>query len=146
MLTLNQAELLTKLQSVKGLVAISQFGSYGSEYWIKDRSDIDLAVVVSRNITYLDTLDMEDMLLPIFEKYYGYHKIHFTFIFFQDFSTKYARIAVDSDTVFIINDNDWFDFRHYVLKCIRINENLERTLKLDEQYSYFGGIIDESLL
>ena len=26
------------------------------------------------------------------------------------------------------------------------NEKLEKTLKIDEQYSYFGGIIDESIL
>ena len=26
------------------------------------------------------------------------------------------------------------------------NEKLENTLKIDEQYSYFGGIIDESIL
>lgn len=140
------SELLTELKAIDGLVAISQFGSYDTEYWIKDRSDIDLLVVVQRNISYLDTLKIEDKLLPIFKKYYNYDKIHLTFVLFKDFSNKYARIAIDSDVVFIMSENDWFDFTHYVLKYIRVNENLERNLKLDEQYSYFGGIIDESIL
>jgi predicted nucleotidyltransferase len=143
---MNTSELLEAIQVIHGLVAISLFGSYGSEYWIKDRSDIDLMVVVDRNTSYLDTLNIEDKLLPALQKYYNYNKVHLTFILFKDFSSKYARIAIDSDTVFVMNDNDWFDFKHYVLKHIRNNENLERTLKLDEQYSYFGGIIDESLL
>lgn len=140
------SELIDNLQSISGLVAVSQFGSYNTDYWIKDRSDIDLLIVVERGISYLDTLDMEDKLLPVFEKYYNYSKIHLTFLLFKDFSSKYARIAIDSNTVFIIKDNDWFDFKHYVLKYIRNNENLERNLKIDEQYSYFGGVIDESLL
>ena len=40
----------------------------------------------------------------------------------------------------------YFIFNHYVLKAARNNEKLEKTLKIDEQYSYFGGIIDESIL
>ncbi len=44
------------------------------------------------------------------------------------------------------NEEKWYDFNHNVLKYIRINERLNRNLKLDEQFSYFGGIIDESIL
>ncbi|MBI6872703.1 nucleotidyltransferase domain-containing protein [Clostridium aciditolerans] len=139
-------QLINNLKSVKGIVAVSQFGSYGSDLWIKDRSDIDLAVIVAPDISFMNTLDMEDDLLILFKDYYEYDNIHITFIFFNDFSSKYARIAVDSKNIYVLDEMLWFDFQHYVLKFVRNNEGLEKRLKLDEQFTYFGGIIDESLL
>ena len=140
------SQLIDNLKSMKGIVAVAQFGSYGSDLWIKDRSDIDLAVIVAPDISFMNTLDIEEDLLIIFRKYYEYDNIHITFIFFNDFSSKYARIAVDSKNIYVLNEMLWFDFQHYVLKFARNNEGLEKLLKIDEQFTYFGGIIDESLL
>jgi predicted nucleotidyltransferase len=140
------ATLIDKLKNINGVVAISQFGSYGSELWIENRSDIDLAVVVGSEVSYRNTLSMEDEILPIFEAYYDYPNIHITFILFKEFTSKYARMAVDSECVFIVDENRWFDFQHYVFKYARNNSQFERMLKIDEQYTYFGGIIDESIL
>lgn len=139
-------QFVEKLRNVKGVVAISQFGSYETPMWIKDRSDIDLAVIVDSSISFMDTLNMEDDLLKLFKEYYQYDDIHITFIFYNDFSSKYARLAVDSEKKYIVSENLWFDFQHYVLKFARNNASFERKLKLDEQFTYFGGVIDESLL
>lgn len=141
-----EPQIIDKLKNIDGVVSISQFGSYGTELWIKDRSDIDLAVVVAPHITFMNTLTMEDEILPIFKEYYNYKDIHITFIFFKEFASKYARMAVDSNFIFIVDENRWFDFQHYVLKYARDNSEFERKLKIDEQYTYFGGIIDESIL
>lgn len=138
--------LIDKFKQIKDIVAISQFGSYGTEFWVKDRSDIDIAVIVTQEISYMDTLSKEDDILPILEEYYNYNRIHLTFILFKEFDNKYAKLAIDSTQQFIINEELWFDFQHYVLKYLRNNEVLQKTLNIDEQYSYFGGIIDESLL
>ena len=138
--------LIERLKNINGIVAVSQFGSFGTKYWIKDRSDIDLAIIVKPNVSYMDTLDIEDSILEIMENYYDYNNIHLTFIMYNDFGSKLARIAIDSYNVFVIDDCSWFDFFHYVLKYIRVNEKFERTLKIDEQYTYFGRLIDESLL
>lgn len=140
------SQVIDKLKDIKGLVAVAQFGSFNTEYWIKDRSDIDLAVVVGPNISFTDTLSIEDKLIAPFQQYYNYNNIHLTFILFNDFASKYARIAVDSDEIFVIDEDRWFDFQHYVLKHARNNMEFEKKLKIDEQYTYFGGIIDESLL
>ncbi|WP_243897039.1 hypothetical protein [Clostridium perfringens] len=75
-----------------------------------------------------------------------YPNIHLTFLLFKDFNNKFAKIAIDSEKKYILNEEKWYDFNHNVLKYIRINERLNRNLKLDEQFSYFGGIIDESIL
>lgn len=140
------SQVIDKLKDIKGLVAVAQFGSFNTEYWIKDRSDIDLAVVVGPSISFTDTLSIEDKLITPFQQYYNYNNIHLTFILFNDFASKYARIAVDSDEIFVIDEDRWFDFQHYVLKHARNNMEFEKKLKIDEQYTYFGGIIDESLL
>ena len=95
---------------------------------------------------FLDTINIEDEIKEIAKDFYKYEKIHLTFLLFNDFTNKYARIAVDSDNQYILDEERWYDFNHYVLKSVRNNEKLEKTLKVDEQYSYFGGIIDESLL
>lgn len=143
---MNSINLIEKVKGINGIVGISKFGSHGTEHWVKERSDIDIAVVVGPEISFMDTLDMEDSLIEILKENYNYDNIHLTFIMYKDFHCKYARMAVDSDERYIINENQWYDFQHYVLKYARNNANFERMLKIDEQYSYFGGIIDESLL
>ena len=139
-------EFLKELQKYKEIIALCEFGSYGTEYWIENRSDIDLIIVVGPNVTFLDTLNIEDEIREIVEGFYKYDKIHLTFLLFNEFSNKYARIAIDSENKYILDEERWYDFNHYVLKAARNNERLEKILKIDEQYSYFGGIVDESLL
>lgn len=139
-------EFIRKVKEHNEIIALCEFGSYGTEYWIKDRSDIDLIIVVGPKVTFLDTLDIEDEIKELASEFYDYDNIHLTFVLFNDFSNKFARIAIDSESKYVLNDERWYDFNHYVLKAVRNNEKLEKTLKVDEQYSYFGGIIDESLL
>lgn len=143
---MNKHNLEEKLNSINGIVAISVFGSYGTDLWIEGRSDIDVAVIVKSNITFQDTLNMEDEIEDLLKRYFNYDNIHLTFIMFNDFSSKYARIAVDSTEQIILDYDSWFDFQHYVFKYARNNVEFEKMLKIDEQYTYFGGIIDESIL
>lgn len=134
------------LENIQGIVGISVFGSYGTDMWIEGRSDIDVAVILKSGITFQDTLKMEDNIEEVLEKHFNYDNIHLTFIMFNDFSCKYARMAIDSEIQFIVDYDSWFDFQHYVLKYARNNAIFEKVLKIDEQYTYFGGIIDESIL
>lgn len=141
-----EADYINGIKKIGQVICISEFGSYRTEYWTKDRSDIDLAVVVKPKVSFMDTLDIEDEILELLKQYYNYDKIHLTFVLFKDFPTKYARFAVDSNKKYVIEEDLWYDFQHYVLKYARNNSNFEKMLKIDEQYSYFGGIEDESLL
>ncbi|WP_243128263.1 nucleotidyltransferase domain-containing protein [Clostridium chromiireducens] len=146
MVVLEKSEFLNEIKKINSIICISEFGSYRTEYWDKDRSDIDLAVVVKPEVSFMDTLEIEEEILELSKLYYNYDNIHLTFILFKDFPSKYARFAVDSDNKYIIDENLWYDFQHYVLKYARNNADFEKMLKIDEQYTYFGGIIDESLL
>lgn len=143
---MDKNEYIEELRKIDGLVSICQFGSYGTEYWRENMSDIDLVVVMAPYKDFMYTLKIEDDIVELSKKFYKYNDIHLTFVLFNEFSNKYARIAVDSDNKFIIDDEKWYDFHHYVCKYARNNENLEKTLRKDEQYSYFGRIIDESIL
>ena len=143
---MNKVEFINSLKNINGIVSVCRFGSYGAKEWIRDRSDIDLAVVVGPNVNFMDTINIEDEVNTLCIDFYKYDKIHLTFVHYSDFYNKFARIAVDSDEQYIVNDDLWFDFMHYVLKYARNNRDFEKTLKIDEQYSYFGGIIDESIL
>lgn len=141
-----EADYIKGIKKIGQVICISEFGSYRTEYWTKDRSDIDLAVVVKPKVSFMDTLDIEDEILELSRQYYNYDKIHLTFVLFKYFPSKYARFAVDSNKKYVIEEDLWYDFQHYVLKYARNNSNFEKMLKIDEQYSYFGGIEDESLL
>lgn len=143
---MDKGEFIKAISKHNEIIAICEFGSYGTDDWIKDRSDIDLLVVTAPKVTFLDTFDIEDEIKKIASKFYNYNNIHLTFVLFNDFGNKYARMAVDSDNKYILKEERWYDFNHYVLKAALNNEKLEKTLKIDEQYSYFGGIIDESIL
>ena len=143
---MGEADYLNEIKKIGEVICISEFGSYRTEYWNKDRSDIDLVVVVKPKVSFMDTLDIEDEILELSKQYYNYDNIHLTFVLFKDFPIKYARFAVDSNKKYIIEEELWYDFQHYVLKYARNNSNFEKMLKIDEQYSYFGGIADESLL
>lgn len=143
---MDKTNFINKIKKHNEIIALCEFGSYGTEAWIKDRSDIDLLIVTGPKVSLLDTFDIEDEIKEATREFYKYDNIHLTFILFNDFGNKYARLAIDSDTQYILNEERWYDFTHYVLKAVRNNEKLEKMLKIDEQYSYFGGIIDESLL
>ena len=143
---MTESDFLEKLKKLKNIICVVEFGSFRTESWIKDRSDIDLLVITAPNVTFMDTLEIEDDILEIAREFYKYPNIHLTFLLFKDFHSKFAKIAIDSEKKYILNEEKWYDFNHNVLKYIRINERLNRNLKLDEQFSYFGGIIDESIL
>ena len=143
---MNKTQYIYELKKLNTIISVCEFGSYRTKYWVENRSDIDLAIVLYPNVSFDDTLNIEDKIEELSKEYYKYDNIHLTFIIFNDFANKYARMAVDSDMKYIVNEEKWYDFQHYVLKFARNNREFEKTLKIDEQYFYFGGIIDESLL
>lgn len=111
---MDKTRFINELRKINGIISICEFGSYGTKYWIKDRSDIDLAVVVAPKMSFMDTINIEDKIEELSKEYYKYDNIQLTFILFNDFSSKYARMAVDSEKKYIIDENNWYDFQHYV--------------------------------
>lgn len=125
------------------LIALCLFGSYGTKYWIEGKSDIDILVLMKKRDDVMDEFDLEDELEPILKSYFEYDKIHLTFINMKDFDSIFARQYIDSEDKLIIDEFKEIDFRLYVNKFMRENENLinriDRDNKLMEEYN--GGSV-----
>ncbi|WP_415281511.1 nucleotidyltransferase domain-containing protein [Clostridium perfringens] len=65
---------------MKSIIYVVEFGSFRTEAWIKDRSDIDLLVITAANVTFMDTIEIEDEILDITKEFYNYSYIHLIFI------------------------------------------------------------------
>ncbi|PWX45104.1 hypothetical protein CYK83_09405, partial [Clostridium perfringens] len=105
---MTEADFLAKLKKLKSIICVVEFGSFRTEAWIKDRSDIDLLVITAPNVTFMDTLEIEDDVLEIAREFYKYPNIHLTFLLFKDFHNKFATIAIDSEKKYILNEEKWY--------------------------------------
>ena len=55
---MTESDFLEKLKKLKNIICVVEFGSFRTEAWIKDRSDIDLLVITAPNVTFMDTLEV----------------------------------------------------------------------------------------
>ena len=76
---------------------ISQFGSYGTCEWIKDRSDIDIGVIV-KSLSELD-LSLEDELVDYFKKIYNYNNVNITIVNY-DLENRLTRNIICGKTIY----------------------------------------------
>ena len=49
---MDKGEFIKAISKHNEIIAICEFGSYGTDDWIKDRSDIDLLVVLHRKLLF----------------------------------------------------------------------------------------------
>lgn len=110
------------IEVIDNIISFAIFGSYGTEYWRGDSSDIDILVLMKKRNDVMDEFDLEDELIPIFQEYFSYDKIHLTFMNMRDFDTVFAGQYLDSEDKLIIDELKEIDFRLYVNKYIRNNK------------------------
>lgn len=120
-----------KLKNIENLISLAVFGSYGTRYWINNKSDIDILVLMESRVDITDEFELEEKLEPILKEYFEYDEIHFTFINMRDYDSIFARQYIDSHDKLIINKFKEIDFRLYVNKYLRNNDWLIRKEKED---------------
>lgn len=127
----------------KDIVSIATIGSYNTEHWVINRSDIDIVVLLDKKTDVSLEFDIEDYLLPKLKEYFNYEDIHITFLYMNDFEEDIARSYIYSDNKLILAPNKEIDFRLYVNKYIRNNQWLEELIKRDtlEQRGEVDGTI-----
>lgn len=113
----------------KNIISLATFGSFNTKYWRNGSSDIDILVLIEHRNDVMEEFDIEDEITPILEEYFGYDKIHLTFLEMKEFDTVFARQYLDSEDKLILNELKEIDFRIYVNKYIRNDKNLSRNLK-----------------
>lgn len=115
----------------KDIISIAIIGSYNTEFWIKDRSDIDVVVLLDKKDDVSTEFEIEDYLLPKLQEYFNYEDIHITFLYMRDFEEDIARAYIYTANKLILDPNKEIDFRLYVNKYIRNNQWLEELIKRD---------------
>ena len=111
-----------KIKVIDNIISLAIFGSYSTEYWRENSSDIDILVLMKKRNDVMDEFDLEDELIPVLQKHFNYDKIHLTFMNMRDFDTVFARQYLDSEDKLIIDELKEIDFRLYVNKYIRNNK------------------------
>ena len=106
-------------------------GSYTTEYWRVNRSDIDILILLDKKIDVSIEFGLEDELIPLLQKYFNYNNIHLTFLYMKDFEHPLALEYIKSNDKLVFDKEREVDFRLYVNKYRRNNQWLEDLIKRD---------------
>lgn len=117
------------------LISLTLFGSYDTKYWIENKSDIDILVLLKKNDFMLE-MEIEDEYKKILEDYFNYKNIHFTFIALNSFDSVFADIYIDYTDKIIFDINLHYDFLMYISKFNRVNERLIKLVREDWEAKY----------
>ncbi|MEA4825763.1 MAG: nucleotidyltransferase domain-containing protein [Clostridium sp.] len=120
-----------KCPEINNLIAMAMFGSYGTEFWINNKSDIDILVLLEYRIDASTEFKIEDTLIPLLEDHFNYKNIHLTFIYMNEFASPFAKHYIESNDKLIIDSLKEIDFRLYVNKYIRENQWIQNIIDRD---------------
>lgn len=94
--------------SLKNVIAICVFGSYHEECFDKNRSDIDIMVLLSKELDFDKEFEIEDYLQSILPKYFEHDDIHYTFI--SDFNYPFSELFLISKDKIIFHEEKYLDY------------------------------------
>lgn len=139
---LQDSEVISKLLSNSTLsrydenvISLTLFGSYNTRFWNKERSDIDILVLVKHSDFDLEC-KLEDYYYPLLKEYFEHDNIHFTFIALNNFDTVFADIYIDFTDKIIFDMELHYDFLLYISKFNRVNERLINLIRRDWESKY----------
>lgn len=125
-----------KTEYLNNVLAIGIFGSYHEECFDKNRSDIDVMILLKEELDFDDEFEIEDYLDSILPGYFKHDKIHYTFI--HDFNYPFSELLLMSNDKIIFDEEKYLDYLlgystfkrdREPLEIIR-NENLKEMEKM----------------
>lgn len=119
----------------ENVISLTLFGSYNTEYWNENRSDIDILVLMKYSDFSLE-YKVEEYYRPILAKYFAFEDIHFTFIALNSFDSVFGDIYIDFQDKIIFDMEKHYDFLMYINKFYRVNENLINLVRKDWESKY----------
>lgn len=90
------------------IIAMCTFGSYNEECFDKSRSDIDVMILLNRELSWEEEFEIEDYLQTILPQYFNHKDIHYTFI--NDFVYPFSEMLIDSKDKIIILEEKYLDY------------------------------------
>lgn len=113
------------------VLSIGIFGSYHEECFDKNRSDIDVMILLKKELDFNEEFEIEEYLDSILPGYFNHNNIHYTFI--HDFNYPFSELLLMSKDKIIFDEEKYLDYvlgysafkrDREPLKIIR-NENLK---------------------
>lgn len=122
-----------KLDETDNIIALAVFGSYNTENFIENRSDVDILILLNQKRGVEFEFKLEDQLLSKLEDFFSYDNIHLTFLYLNEFDSELAKCYIESKNKMILDFDKEIDFRLYVNKYLRNNEWLNNLIKHDTE-------------
>ena len=123
-----------KIDNTENIVSLCVFGSYNTEFWDENRSDIDILILLNKNLGVEFEFKIEDELLLELQKFFEFDNIHITFLYMNEFDNTIADSYLLRNNKIILDFEREIDFRMYVNKYHRNNEWLENIIKEDMKF------------
>jgi len=96
------------LNGFKEVIAICIFGSYNEPCFDKNRSDIDVMILLKRELPWEEEMEIEDYLQGILPDYFNHKDMHYTFI--NNFVYPYSEIFIESKDKIIFQEEEYLDY------------------------------------
>ena len=93
---------------LNNVLAIGTFGSYHEECFDKNRSDIDVMILLKKELDFNDEFEIEDYLNSILPVYFKHDNIHYTFI--HDFNYPFSELLLMSNDRIIFDEEKYLDY------------------------------------
>lgn len=95
-------------ECLNNVLAIGIFGSYHEECFDKNRSDIDVMILLKKELDFNDEFEIEDYLNSILPGYFEHDNIHYTFI--HDFNYPFSELLLMSNDKIIFDEEKYLDY------------------------------------
>lgn len=105
------------------VLAIGVFGSYHESFFNPDRSDIDIMVLLKKELDFDEEFEIEDYLNDVLPAYFNYDNIHYTFL--SGFNYPFSELLLISKDKIIFDEEKYLDYILGYSAFKRDRENLE---------------------
>lgn len=95
-------------ECLKDVLSIGIFGSYHEECFDKNRSDIDVMILLTKELDFDEEFEIEDYLDGILPEYFNHNNIHYTFI--HDFNYPFSELLLMSEDKIIFDEEKYLDY------------------------------------
>lgn len=110
-------------KNLSDVIALATFGSYHEDCFIVGKSDIDILILLSKELDWNDEFEIEDYLNSLLPIHFSYDNIHYTFI--SDFSYPFSEFLLMSNDKIIFDNEKYLDYTLGYSTFKRDRENLE---------------------
>ena len=95
-------------ECLNNVLSIGVFGSYHEECFDKNRSDIDIMILLKKELDFNEEFEIEDYLDSVLPTYFNHKNIHYTFIY--DFNYPFSELLLMSNDKIIFDEEKYLDY------------------------------------